>query len=267
MKRNRTELVLKDFQQEFNGKKFLSNSEIADFYNRAKNSLSNADLRRIVYGLKKEGILFSSGSGIYTLENIESKTNYTTKKTFKPNLSEKLNGIRTEFRQVFPFIESVLWESRVLHEFMNQQPRINLLVLECEKGTEEAVFDHFNSNQLAPVYLHPDRTMMERYVLTQNEALLVSKLTARSPKIGKDRNAAYAKIEKILIDLLVDNERFYIYQGLELVNIYNAAFTEFLINEDTLINYAKRRNAEERLRNFILTRTNLELRIFQNGDN
>lgn len=267
MKRNRSELAISEFRKKFDGKEFITNVEIKGFYSQFIPELNGADLRRIVYGLEKENILYTSGSGVFNLTTAETNSNYHTKQKFKPALSVNLMGIRKEIKQKFPLLDCILWETRILHDFMVQQPKINLLVLECEKGTEEAIFDHFNNRQIIPVYLDPDQTLMERYVLSLNEVMLISKMVSRSPKVEKYKNAAYAKIEKILIDLLVDEDRFYMYQGSELVNIYETVFANFFINEDTLITYASRRHAVEKLRFFIFNKTNLDLRIFKRGEN
>jgi hypothetical protein len=266
MKRNINELALEAFLEKSAGIKYISNSGIADFYSSSGANLSGADLRRIVYGLEKEGILTSSGSGVFDIQDVRHKAGFVSKKRFEPVLSKEISGVKEEISKTFPFIQIVFWETRILHEFMIQQPNINLILLECEKGTDEAVFAALNGSKFGPVYLNPDRTLMERYVLLQPEALLVSRLISRSPKIGNKDRMAYAKIEKILVDLLVDEDRFYMYQGSELANIFEAVFTRYLINQDSLITYAKRRHAEDKLKEFILTKTNLELRIFSKGE-
>lgn len=265
MKRDSSELAIYDFRNYFLGRKYATNREIKDFYSKFRKNLSDADMRRIVYGLEKEKILYSSGSGVYCLFNKETNSDSRTKIQFNPVPSENLRKIKMEIWQKFPFVECIFWETRSLHEFMVQQPNTNLILLECEKGTEEAVFDHFNLVNIVPVFLDPDRAMMERYVISHSENLVISRMITRSPKIGKSKNGAYAKIEKILVDLLIDGDRFYMFQGSELVNIYEEVFNNFLINEDTLLNYARRRHAEERLKEFILQNTNLETRVFQRG--
>jgi hypothetical protein len=140
-----------------------------------------------------------------------------------------------------------------------------MIILEAEKGTEESVFSHLNGNSLVPVYLAPDHTFVDRYVFKQPESIIVSRLISRAPRGQKGKHIQYAKIEKILIDLLVDQDRFYIYQGHGLSVIYENVFEKYLINEDSLLNYAKRRTAIEKLKTFIQNQTKIELREFQEG--
>ena len=48
----------------------------------------------------------------------------------------------------------------------------------------------------------------------------------------------YAKIGKILVDILVDDEKFYVFQGQELVSIFENVFANYWIDEKSLFRYA-----------------------------
>jgi ssDNA-specific exonuclease RecJ len=72
----------------------------------------------------------------------------------------------------------------------------------------------------------------------------------------------YARIEKILIDLLADVDLFATYQELELTNIYENIFRKYKINEDALLRYAGRRSSREKLEKFITKKTNIKIREF-----
>lgn len=67
---------------------------------------------------------------------------------------------------------------------------------------------------------------------------------------------------KILVDILVDENKYYVYQGRELSSIFENAFDTFTINQDSMLRYAGRRTAQDKLKWFILNKTNLKLRVY-----
>jgi hypothetical protein len=90
-------------------------------------------------------------------------------------------------------------------------------------------------------------------------SIIISKLISQTPRGRKIDRVPYAKIEKILVDLLVDDEKYFVYQGQELVSIYENVFDCYLIDVRSLFRYAGRRKADQKLRNFILEKTRVEL--------
>jgi hypothetical protein len=167
----------------------------------------------------------------------------------------------------FPYLECVYWESSILHDFMVNQPKINLLLLDIEKGSELSVFDLLQQGTSLDVFLSPDSSTIERYVSDKIEPVILSSLVSQAPKANKGKMHHYARIEKILVDILADKPKFFPYQGEELVAIYENVFERILINEDTLIRYAQRRAAEDTLKDFILGQTDISLREFSGENN
>jgi len=70
------------------------------------------------------------------------------------------------------------------------------------------------------------------------------------------------KLEKILVDLFTDEDRFYYFQGAELARIFENAFSAHPISVKTLFRYARRRKASTKLRKFIHEQTQIELPRF-----
>ncbi len=124
------------------------------------------------------------------------------------------------------------------------------------------MFNHFVSLGISPTFLDPDRTTIDRYVGIQDESIIVSKVISQSPKRQKGSLQSYAKLEKILVDILVDENKYYVYQGQELSTIFENAFDTFIINQDSMLRYAGRRTAQDKLKRFILNKTNLKLRVY-----
>ena len=98
------------------------------------------------------------------------------------------------------FFHLYLCESIYLSEY--------LIILETDKDSESAVFNHFISLGIRPTFLDPDPTTIDRYVGIQDESIIVSKLISQSPKKQKGSLLSYAKLEKILVDILVDENNY-----------------------------------------------------------
>ncbi len=247
-------------------KKYISSTELKKLLATMNPDLDIPQFRSVLYSLEKENYIYTSGSGMFTVLDPDKRAT-AFKSKFAPKLSISLQSLVERIDIAFPYLESVYWESSVLHDFMVNQPKINLLLLDIEKGSEHSVFDLLRQETSLDVFLSPDSATIERYVSDKNEPVILSSLVSQAPKANKGKTHHYAKIEKILVDILVDKIKFFPYQGEELVNIYENVFERILINEDTLIRYAQRRSAENKLKDFILGQTDICLRKFNGGNN
>ena len=70
-------------------------------------------------------------------------------------------------------------------------------------------------------------------------------------KLSKNFKVSTPFLEKILVDLFADERLYYLYNGSELINIYENAITNYTINFTTLFSYAKRREREQEIKLFL----------------
>jgi hypothetical protein len=257
MKKNSTELNIPEFIDKFSGQKIVSKADLRQYYHLLNPDLSDQAFRRILYGLEKHNYIASSGSGIYILQDPFSSQK-PRKNKFVPAVTSIIKKINDEIMEAFPYLDYLLWETKILQEFMGQQPGQNLIILETEKGTEESVFNHISAIYPGQTYLDPDRITIERYVFQQPEPILVSRLVTQTPKGKRVNGVPYAKIEKILVDILVDEKKYFLFQGQELVSIFENAFDRYVIDEKSLLRYAGRRNAISKLEQFIRNQTQID---------
>jgi hypothetical protein len=137
----------------------------------------------------------------------------------------------------------------------------NHIILDVEKGTENSVFNQLSEAYSGKIFLNPSRLTMERYVQQLPEAILISPLISQTPMGKKTEEIPYAPIEKILVDILVDDKKFFIFRGNELVSIFNGVFNSYLIDEKSLVRYAGRRKAINKLKAFVINETQVEFNI------
>jgi hypothetical protein len=279
-------------QMAFQGRRSIEKTELRAFLRQRVLGLTEQGFRRVLYDLERREILIPLGTGFYgfsTPARLEQNqirkahprsSNGLTKAVqhrsrlasnrsivqvvtvcppgkFVPMLSPAVGALNGLMRESFPYADYLIWETRTIHEFMNLQPGQAQIVVEIEKDAREPVFnmlsDRYSSDR---VYLEPDHILMERYVLRQPESLIVLRLITQSPKLVVGGTPT-ARLEKILVDLFADRQRFFMFQGGELVTIFENVFDRYWINPKTLNRYAGRRKVSEPLLDFIRSQTTI----------
>ena len=261
MKNKKDSLNINDFYRRFANAKSVTKNELEQYLASVNPDLTPQGFRRLLYGLEKQGVIYTSGRAVYSIQPASSLP-VKPKKKFTPMPSQTAQKVTEAFKDQFPYSNCIYWETRILHNLMTHQPRTNMIILETEKDSVDAVFNYLMGLNIRPTYLDPDQMTIDRYVGVQDESIIVSKLISQSPKRLKGSLLSYAKLEKILVDILVEENRYYVYQGGELSSIFENAFETYFINEDSMLRYAGRRTAQDELKWFILNKTNLRLRVY-----
>ncbi len=213
--------------------------------------------RRFLYGLEKQQIIIPIGAGIYAFHDKPSQPT-AKKKNFSPSWSPELLTLNEIIRKAFPYIQYLVWETKLLHEFITHQPGQNILIVQPEKDICETVFNHLSILYPSKVFLEPDHEMMTRYVLRQPNNVIISRLITQSPK-KINSELPFPKLEKILVDVFVDKDMFYFFQGKGMIQIFENAIASYWVNEKTLIRYAGRRGASLPLRRFLQEKIQVNL--------
>lgn len=244
-----------DLKDTFENSKLISKTELRQFYLQRHPDLTEQVFRRILYALEKQRIITSIGAGRYVMGE---PSPVTGKRFFVPTLTPEVEAIHSIIQRFFPYIDYLIWDTKILHEFMIHQPGTNQIILEVEKDACESVFNRLKESFVSRVFLNPDRKSFERYVLDIPNSIILNRLITQSPKMVVS-HVPFAKLEKILVDVFVDDEYFYVFQGQELVTINENAFASYWINEKTLFRYAGRRRIANELRAFINNQTTIKL--------
>jgi hypothetical protein len=255
MKTDNSLLIIPELMMKFSDRESVQKSELRDFYYFHHPDMTEQAFRRIMYSLEKEKIILPLGAGVYVFQ-IQSQT--PRRRGFDPHLSTNALQISHEVTNFFPYTPYMVWETQLLHELLTHQPGTNLIILDVDKEAAESVFNKFNENQSLNIYLKPDKLIMIRYIITIPNSVLLLPSISQSPKL-KFQGVAYARLEKILVDIFCDEERFFIFHGQEMINIFENAFFKYWINTKTLFRYAGRRKVDEKLKKFIQTQTQITL--------
>lgn len=223
----------------FESNKTLSKEELMVLLRKDFSSWSDNTLNAYLYNLKKEGVINNLSRGIYTKGKIE---------TFSPKINPKLKKIAARIHKTYPFTNYCVWDSSWLNDLMRHQPFKHFAIVEVEKIAAEQVFNDLNNN-FPNVYINPDNTFFDRYISVLDNVVIVKNLNSEAPTL-KLNELTIPTLEKILVDILIDDNLFAAQQG-ELDFIFKSAFDKYAINESKMKRYAARRNRETQLENII----------------
>ncbi|MFK5982701.1 MAG: hypothetical protein QM499_07300 [Flavobacteriaceae bacterium] len=92
-----------------------------------------------------------------------------------------------------------------------------------EKDAAEQVFNVWNEKG-KNVFLNPSSQIFERYINNAEDAIIIKHLVSEAP-INHVNNVIIPALEKLLVDMLVDEDIFSAQQG-EIEFIYNRDFSK-----------------------------------------
>ena len=128
-------------------------------------------------------------------------------------------------------------------------PGNNKIIIEVEKGTEDSVC-YFLSDIRKNVFLNPSGDILDKYSQENKNQIIIKNLVTDAP-IQKINNLKTSTLEKIIVDLIIDDEIFSEYKGRDLEDIITNAYQFYSIQEDKLLRYAGRRRKRSFVEQFI----------------
>ncbi len=240
-----TKIIEKKLRENFQEKDSFSRKDLWHFYKQFEPDLNENTFGWRIFNLKNKNIINAIGNGHYT---ISDKPKHQP--NFSKNASKMGEFIATEFKDV----AYCLWETHWLNEFTVHQTQKNWILIEVEKELIETIFYKLKDYFSLDIFLNPDEKIINFYVAESSKPAILKKLTTRSPITFKEENGIkinVPNVEKILVDVFTDQRLFYLFQGKELLNIYENFFKNYSINYSTLFNYANRRGQKENIKKFL----------------
>lgn len=156
----------------------------------------------------------------------------------------------------FPLVEYRIWELSWLNEFVNHQLGCNYIFLEVENDGCEFVFEKITTEFKGKVLLKPDQNQILRYGV--NDSIIIERLVSESPKGRKyPYNLA---IEKLIVDLFANKRLKEMISPGDYPAALESIFAIYEVDQVKMFRYARRRNKESELREFLKSRTNVELK-------
>jgi len=164
--------------------------------------------------------------------------------------SEELKILYEQLKTEFPILEIVVLDVHSIMRLMHHIPNVKISIIYVEKDGFSDVSDVLETLTDKLVFRKPSRNDLVHLAFGR-DVIVVRPLVSQSP-VETCEGVRYPKAEKILVDLLCDEE-FYYLQGNETYEIYKTALEDYSINQKTLIRYAGRRSATEKVKQIIKT--------------
>ena len=203
-------------------------------YNQVMNEKRGLTEPQSKYELQKaldSGEIIRKGWNHYTITK--------NRKVYKHSYSGEAEDVANLIEENYYDADFQVFEMTQLNQFMNHLVAHNTIFVAVEHELVEFVFDTLNKKYPGRVMLKPSLKMYFRYL--QDDEIVVTRLPSETPK-GIDK-PWQARIEKILVDVLTDKLIGGIVPDGEKAAIVKGAYHDFIIDEGTMMRYAKRKGA------------------------
>ena len=222
------------------GKDSFTIADLRTWYAAHGINITEENLRVKIHRWKAKGVLQTVARGKYTIGH---KPNYI------PIPDKFIKKVNKLFLSAYDDLDYCIWSTQRLMNLMLHVPVRYFYVFETENDATETIFHYLKENGIN-AYYHPDQNQIYRYVVPEDDAIIVRPLVSRAPcqMVEKVRMPG---IEKILVDLYCDTQIFYAYGGSELIRIYENVLQHYTVNFSTLLRYAERRKKNKEIKAFM----------------
>lgn len=233
--------ILKEIHKEYTNK-IVKKIDIEKIAKKKYDIQSEKTIRNIIGILKSNNIIKEIEKGKYI---VVTKLIYEYKERKEENIIYRI------IKREYPQINFIVWNTDILNEFTLHYVVTNYIIIETEKIAIDLIANLLKTNYLKKyTIITQDILNNNKEIYSNTENLIVIKpLHVKSP-LRKEKDKKYVSIEKIMLDLYVDN--LYIqYQGKELETIYENIFEKYDIDLKRLIKYAECRTDINEYKKFI----------------
>lgn len=221
---------------------------VRDFSIEIKDSSASWLVRQLI----DAGLIARVGRNQYcSLVENQNLKNYA----YQP--SEYMSKVVIQLSEEYPMMKFQAWEAIQFNYFVNHQIAHNIVFIEVESMLEDSVYEFLRDEYNGNVLLKPNEDVFNLY--TGKNTIIVSNLITEAP-VNKE-NEHLVSIEKFLVDMVCNKLIFMLVEKSEYPEIYEEIFSRYTIDESKLFRYARRRNAEKRLKEYLKRNTKVKLMV------
>jgi hypothetical protein len=238
-------IIVNRLIEEFKDREYFTREDLFEFYRHFEPDLKEGTFGWRIYDLKDKNIIRPIKRGLYVI---------SYKPKYKPEISPELKKLAKKITDKLEDVKHCIWETEWLNELTQHQSSRKTILIEIEKDFMESLYYELKDSSRNEIYLNPDDKTIDFYVAESHNPVIIKKLITRSPiaKRSEKKLKFYVPLlEKILVDLFAEERLFYYLQGSELINIYENAIGNYAINFTKLFSYAKRREREQEIKQFM----------------
>lgn len=168
-------------------------------------------------------------------------------KKYDYEYSEASYNLARHMKEQYPLVEFRIFELVQLNEFVNHQIARNVFFLSVESGLGDYIFDALKDDYAGHILINPTVDVFHQY--WSDNMVVIEKLITESPKGSFE--VWHTGLEKMLVDLVSDKLLLSCVGRGEYEGIFTQAFQDFFVDESQFFRYARRRNAKEKVMEYI----------------
>lgn len=225
--------------QEFTRREMLSS------FRESKLAFSTATVTSGLSALVETGVLRKVKRGVFAI-------NDTIKQPFVPLFDDEMQELETTIRNRFRFIRFCVWSSSDIKRFSHYVVNMDVIFVDVERVAMESVFTFLlNENIDRQVYLNPSTDDYSYYIYGK-PTIVVRPLVSEAPLIGYANDSNRVSLEKLLVDIVTDDDFIFLHDY-ESLRFYRNAIDACIFNETKLLRYATRRGCRVKVKNILDT--------------
>ena len=184
----------------------------------------------ILNRMVRQGKLQRLQRGVYALAR---------QNVWKVVLGEQEIAVYNLIRSQYPLIKICVYNGETFAPLQHHLAFNQATYIEVERDSVETVF-HYLQDAGYEIYRTPNEQMSYDYVDIKKKIVIVKPLVTQAP-LMKQNGCYVPMLEKLLVDIRADKD-FYYMQGIEATYMTETARKMYMLNEEKLQRYAKRRN-------------------------
>lgn len=235
--------------EDLKNQKCFSRQQALQSFRNAGYKLSDASFYKKFAAMVKDGDLARVGNGLYCFPGNNARP-------YNHEYSDLAVEVASLIQEQYPLVDFSIMELIQLNDFVNHQLAHNVLFLSVESDVIEFVFDMLKDQYLGKVFINPTPEMYHQY--WSDNMIVINKLTTEAPK--STGIPWHTRLEKLLVDVVADQLLLDSVSENEYPNIYEGAFSMYVVDESCLFRYAARRAVDKKIKKLIREKTNITLR-------
>jgi hypothetical protein len=230
---------------------FLTRKDVVASLARKHAGLSKASYSFQLDKLLKAGQLVRVGHNAYQVSGKQSNTYSYAYSDISCRIAEILI-------KRYPLVDFRIFEMVQLNDFVNHLLAHNTIFVSAENDVLDFVFNTLQAEYPGKVLLRPSLDGYHRY--RTDDMIVLERLLTEAPR-GDQSARWHTSLEKLLVDVVADKFIRSSISPSEYEFIFQDAFELYTIDERKMFRYARRRNAEKKIRKIIAEQTNVKLRM------
>ncbi len=217
----------------------FTTKELRESFTAGGFTKSDATFYRMLSRMVQENVIRRVRKNVYSMGG--------GKYMYRHTYSEEAIELASLLHERFTDLRFTILELFQLNSFANHLIGRNTIYVYAEKELFESVFDALKRAYPGSVLRNP--TLDEYWDYWHDGMIILLPLISQFPT---DKTVFWHEcIEKFLVDIIADTVVFNSYFDYDLPYIFDNAFTIYSVNTASLMRYAKRRNADGKIRRIV----------------